>query len=247
MIHSDCLDEKTRFVLACQYLSRWNVFSFFRDMHSSTKKLFIDEYLMENGDRNIHEKNVETLIISRKSRPFLWTSVSIQSGLLDNESAEYRESILEHVFENTYKVHIARFCFPRLRADQREEFLILRPLKVLWIYLYWPYQKLFLDMANRVCQYLSGNQFHYLLHIIICQKIVALWKDFGYVNLLREFWQNSSDYLKENVDGTEILEIMKEILNNRLPANKVPRYFLLHETDVCENAIACEKMTSTLL
>ncbi|GFS90378.1 uncharacterized protein TNCV_4096191 [Trichonephila clavipes] len=247
MIHSDCLDEKTRFVLACQYLSCRNVLSFFKDMHPSTTKLVVDEYLMENGNRNNHEKNVETLIAKRTSRPFLWTSVSLQSGLLDNEPAEYRESLLEHVFENTYKVHIARYCLPRLSADQREELLTLHPLKILRIYLYRPYQKLFLDMANIVCQYLSGNQFHYLLHIIICQKIIALWKDFDYVNLLREFWQNSPDYLKKIVDGTEILEIMKEILNNRFPANKVPRYFLLHEIDVYENAIACEEMTSTLL
>ncbi|GFR25154.1 uncharacterized protein TNCT_289521 [Trichonephila clavata] len=246
IIHSDCLDEKTRLVLACQYLPCRNAISFFNDLHLSTRMLFLEEYLMENGNRNIHEKNVEKLIRKRISRPFLWTSVSLQSGLLDNKPTEYRESLLEYVFEDTHEVHIARFCLSRLSADQREALFILHPLKILRIYLLRPYQKLFLDMANRVCHHLSGNQFHYLLHIIICQKIVARWNDFDYVNLLRQFWQNSIDYLKEIVDGTEIFEIMKEILNNRFPANKVPRYFLLHEMDVYENANACKEMTSTL-
>lgn len=259
LIRSKSLNEKTRFVVACQYLSSWGVFIFFENLHELARKNILDEYSMENKNRNDLEKNVEKWIGKYRKgsitkshsyrwefRGFIWTHVSLQSRLLDDVSSEHRESLLVDAFENTNKIHIGRFCLSRMSADHHEEMLTLYPPKVLRIYLFWPNQKFFLDIANRVWIHLTGKHFMCVLHIIICQKIVALWKDIDYEDLLRQFWQKSPDHFKETVGGTEIFEILGEIINHRFPQDKVPGYFLLHERDVYENAISCKEITNIL-
>ncbi|GFY38441.1 uncharacterized protein TNIN_352191 [Trichonephila inaurata madagascariensis] len=106
-------------------------------------------------------------------------------------SLEEYKCLIDAVFESTNEMHIGRFCLSRMSADHREQLLTRFPAKVLSIYLFWPYHNFFLDAANKVWDRLPEDHFVCLLHIIICQKIAALWKDFDYVDLLRQFWQKA--------------------------------------------------------
>ncbi|GFR23589.1 uncharacterized protein TNCT_574161 [Trichonephila clavata] len=130
-----------------------------------------------------------------------------------------------------------------MSAGHREALLKRFPLKVLRTYLLWPNQRFFMDAVNKVWDRLPGNHFACLLHIIICQKIVELWKDFHYVNLLRQLWHRSPDHLKQYVEGTDIFEILMEILKNGVPCwlhpNDIPEKFFLHD-DVLANAPECD-------
>ncbi|GFY38309.1 uncharacterized protein TNIN_246721 [Trichonephila inaurata madagascariensis] len=250
LIHSKWLDVQTRFVLACQYWSSRNVRTFFYGLHKSAKKKILNKYSTLNENLNEYERNVVIWIrhfqagSECQSRDWCyecynWNYVSFQSRHLDNLTEEERQSSLYDIFEESYWVHIRRFCLSRMSADDRESLLKRFPLKVLRTYLYWPSQRFFLDAVNKVWHCLPGNHFTCLLHIIICQKIVELWKDFDYVNLLRELWQRSPDHLKQYVEGTDIFEILMEILKNGFDPKDVPRKFFLHD-DIYNNATECD-------
>ncbi|GFV54212.1 uncharacterized protein TNCV_2163041 [Trichonephila clavipes] len=233
LIGSKLLDAKTRFVLACQYWSDWDVLMFFYSLPNSTRLQIMLKYSTPNEYLEEYEENVkhwidnyrDKRIVKSKSHGwcnyyFNWTNVSLQSRLLDDLSEEERQSILDDAFENTVNMQLGGFCLSRMSVEHREQFLILFPMKVLWIYLLWPYHHFFMDAVDKVWDRLPGNHFYFLLHIIICQKIVALWKDFDYVNLLREFWYKSPDRLKYSVEGSHIFEILMEILKNGFHPNK---------------------------
>ncbi|GFV54205.1 uncharacterized protein TNCV_1496821 [Trichonephila clavipes] len=125
-----------------------------------------------------------------------------------------------------------------MSADRREVLLKRFPLKILRVYLLWPCHHFFLDAVNNVWDQLQGRHFIRLLHIIICQKIVELWKDFDYVNLLRQLWHRSPDHLKRSIEGTDIFEILMEILKNGFNPKDAPGNFFLH--DIYDNAIECD-------
>ncbi|GFY78035.1 uncharacterized protein TNIN_92171 [Trichonephila inaurata madagascariensis] len=241
LIHSKWLDEKTRFVLACQYLSSMDILSFFKKMNSSVRLLFLLQYSKANENFNAFEENVVRWVQQYKAKHmfesksmcwcpiwFNWTSASLQSRLLDHLLEDDCIVFLDHVFENTNKVHLARFCMFRMSVEYREDLLKRFPLKVLRIYLSWPCHHFFLDAANKVWDLLPGNHFFCLLHIIICQKIVDLWEDFDYVELLRQFWRRSPDHLKQCVEGTDIFEILMEIVKHGFHQKDAPRHFFLH-------------------
>ncbi|GFY69368.1 uncharacterized protein TNIN_352931 [Trichonephila inaurata madagascariensis] len=255
LIDSKLLDAQTRFVLACQYWSGWDVLKLFYTLHKSARVQILDKYSTPNEYFEEYEENVEhwidyyrhMRIIKSKSRGlcydcFNWTNVSLQSRLLDDLSEEKRQSILDDAFENTVNMQLGGFCLSRMSVEHREQLLTFFPLKVLWIYLFWPYHHFFMDAVNKVWDRLPEKHFLCLLHIIICQKIVAFWKDFDYVNLLREFWYKSPDRLKHRVEGSDIFEILMEILKNSFHPKYVPENFYLHDACEIENACFCAEI-----
>lgn len=260
LIHSNCLDEKMRFVLACQYWYCSDILSLFENLRESTRRSILREYFLENENRNAHEENAAEWFKMYKKRfitkstphrfsfrSFYWTDVSLQGRLLDHLSEEDRKSLLDDAFRKTRKTHVGRFCLSRMSTDHREQMLTRFPLKVLRIYLSWPTQSFFLDAANRVWGHLSGNDFTCLLHIIICQKITALYRDFNYMDLLQHLWYNSPNHLKEYVNGTDIYEILMDILNQRFVSQDVPRHYFLHSPNSDVNAILCDDMIWTII
>ncbi|GFV63881.1 uncharacterized protein TNCV_5138861 [Trichonephila clavipes] len=255
LIHSKWLGARTRFVLACQYWSSWEVLTFFTKLPRTTKLQIQRKYSKINQKINEHEKNVAKWIelyeegCISESPPLRWcdyyicTTVSLQSHVLDDLWKEEFKCLLDEAFEDTNKVHVGRFCLSRMSADHHEQLLIRFPLKVLRIYLFWPCHHFFLDAANNVWDLLPGNHFACLLHIIICQKIVTLWKDFDYVDLLRQFWHRSPVHLKQCVEGTDIFKILMEIVKHGFHQKDVPRYFFLHKQCFVDNTILCKEMT----
>ncbi|GFS62400.1 uncharacterized protein TNIN_434341 [Trichonephila inaurata madagascariensis] len=249
LIYSKRLDVQTRFVLACQYWSSSDIGNFFVYLPRSSKEQILRKYLVANENWNEHEVNVRQWINLYNFEPQSrdWpdilqncTDVSLQSRLLDYYSEEARKSLLDIVFEYTEKMHVGRFCVSRMSVDHREKLLTSFPLKVLRVYLFRPYHHFFLDAANKVWNHLPGNHFTCLLHIIICQKILAFWEDYDYVNLLRQFWYSSPKHLKQFVERTEIFKILMEIVELGFSQKELPRYFALHDKYVHDNAVLCE-------
>ncbi|GFT39631.1 uncharacterized protein TNCV_4965071 [Trichonephila clavipes] len=251
LIHSKWLGVQTRFVLACQYWSSFNVQRLYYGLNKSARKKILNKYSTENENLNEYEENVALWIrhfkagyISKRqtwnSRHgyYNWNYAAIQGRLFDDLIEERRQSLLCSFFEHAYWIHIHRFCLSKMNADHRKDLLKRFPLKVLRTYLYWPNQRFFLDAVNKVWDCLPRQHFTCLLHIIICHKIVELWKDFDYVNLLKEFWYRSPDHLKQYVKGTDIFEILMEILKNGFNSKDVPGNFFLH-ADIYHNANEC--------
>ncbi|GFY57086.1 uncharacterized protein TNIN_341301 [Trichonephila inaurata madagascariensis] len=229
LIHSEVLDVQTRFLLACQYWSSYDILNFFKKVRKNTRNRILRKYSKEKHNLNEHQKNVVKWVEhyragSPSRRWAIWTLPSLQSRRLDDVSRKECERILNRLLVVTTQMHIGRFCLSRMNACEREVLIASIPLKVLRIYLFWPYQHFFMDAANKVWGRLSGEDFTWLLHIIICQKILALWKDFHYVDLLRQFWHGSPDHLKQYVEGTDIFETLVEIVKNGFNPKDAPTY-----------------------
>ncbi|GFS91289.1 uncharacterized protein TNCV_1306981 [Trichonephila clavipes] len=226
LIYSEWLGVTTRFVLACQYLPRRDILTFLKNLHEAERNEIAQEY-SKGKKLNKHEEKVVQWITHYKagciseSQPsgydnccYNWTEVSIQSRLLDDLSKEDCNILLSAIFQRTKEMHVGRFCLSRMSADHREHLLTRFPAKVLSIYLFRPYQKFFLDAADKVWNVLPENHFICLLHVIIYCKILALFKDFDYVKLLRQFWQRSPDHLKQRVEGICIFDLLKKIVKH---------------------------------
>ncbi|GFY39640.1 uncharacterized protein TNIN_9431 [Trichonephila inaurata madagascariensis] len=225
LIYSEWLSVTTRFVLACEYLSRKDILTFFKNLSEAERNKILHEYSQGNKELNRHEEKVAQWINHYKagciseSEPwgcssyrYNWTDVSLQSRLLDNLSKEDRNTLLVAVFKNTTQMHVGRFCLSRLSSDHREQLLTRFPAKVLSLYLFRPYHNFFLDAADKVWDLLPENDFISLLHIIIYRKIGTFCKDFDYVELLRQFWQRSPDHLKQGVEGIYLSKTLMEVV-----------------------------------
>ncbi|GFQ70504.1 uncharacterized protein TNCT_573891 [Trichonephila clavata] len=220
-IHSKWLDAKTRFVLACQLWLMFNVLKLFYSLHESEKEEILNKYSTANENFNVFEKNVVLWIKHYKAGyisesqssvwcyiGYNWNYASLGSRILNDLTEEERQSLLDHTFEHSNWISVRCFCLFNMSADRREVLLKRFPLKVLRIYLYSARPHFFLNAVDKVWDRLPGKHFICLLYIIICQKIVALWKDIDYVNLLRQLWHRSPDHLKLCVEGTDIYEIL---------------------------------------
>ncbi|GFS49216.1 uncharacterized protein TNIN_490341 [Trichonephila inaurata madagascariensis] len=83
-----------------------------------------------------------------------------------------------------------------MAPEEQIRMLQLYPYHVLRIYLFWPSQTSFCDAAATVKDTLSNRSFLYLIHIMICQKILLGWRDSDYADLLRRFWSGKPGTLQ---------------------------------------------------
>ncbi|GFW16575.1 uncharacterized protein TNCV_2351991 [Trichonephila clavipes] len=245
LIHSKWLNGPTRFELACQYWSCWDVLTFFKNL-PEVERNYILHYSKGNKKLNKHEEKVEQWIKYYKggciseSQPwgccfhYNWYDVSLHNRLMGHLSEEDYNNRIAEAFERTKTIDLGHYHLSKMNADYREQLLTRFPGKVLSVYLFWPCNNYFLDAANKVWDRLPENHFICLLHILIYHKIVALWNDFDYVDLLRQFWQRSPDHLKKCVEGTDIFKILMQIVEHgwqrvqyeypRSPYSHIPTY-----------------------
>ncbi|GFT97362.1 uncharacterized protein TNCV_243781 [Trichonephila clavipes] len=100
-----------------------------------------------------------------------------------------------------------------------------------------------METLSVVWDVLPEKDFVFLLHVIICQKILMGWRDFNYVDLLRRVWDESPVRFKGYVQETNLFRVLTEILTNRFSQNSIPERLLLHHEDVMRNAEICNKIT----
>ncbi|GFS38142.1 uncharacterized protein TNIN_84461 [Trichonephila inaurata madagascariensis] len=139
LINSKRLSVPTRFVLACQYWSSWDVLTFFKKLRKRSRLQIQKKYSKAKKKFNEHEENVLNWIALYKEelisesqpwgRDFKWTDATLRSRLLDDLPEEDSKALLYETFESTDKVHVGHFCLSRMSADHREQLLIRFPLK----------------------------------------------------------------------------------------------------------------------
>ncbi|XP_055939139.1 uncharacterized protein LOC129968858 [Argiope bruennichi] len=132
---------------------------------------------------------------------------------LDRLTPYNKKLCIENTVKKTYRDHDNfRFCISQLNEEQRESVFKENPLRLLRFLLDWPYQSLFSEAAEQMWKYLRGREFRYLLYFIIFNRIVADWYDFDYVNLLKDFWQQSPEHLKDYIERDSIYEPVQMVI-----------------------------------
>ncbi|GBM03276.1 hypothetical protein AVEN_142562-1 [Araneus ventricosus] len=104
---------------------------------------------------------------------------------------------------------------------ERTELLQLIPRDALRYCLKWPFQTLFIEMANQLESYMKGSDFE-IVFLEIVSSIMCGLHDFDYVELLKEFW-NLSPSFKEEIKKCEIFsKVMEAILNYDAGSQSLP-------------------------
>ncbi|GFU07816.1 uncharacterized protein NPIL_378311 [Nephila pilipes] len=258
LIKSEHLSFEKRFSLACQYWPGTCILAFWRAMPRCAQTCILQKYADECSIDTIHKANVKLWITWLKEgcschnincnykcilQSFHWTKVTIHSRLLQNLFRTHRDILVTGIIKYCRSTVFVRSCLVKIDASVRKEILNSYPYQVLRIFLFWPFQDLFIDAANGVWEKLSEKLFACLLHIIICQKITLEWRDYNYVHLLRRFWHESPAGYKKYVQKTNIFLILTEFIQRGYLQNSIPGRFLLHDRDALRNAELCKVMT----
>ncbi|GFT14605.1 uncharacterized protein NPIL_676451 [Nephila pilipes] len=260
LICSESLDPETRFVLACQYLPSEDTDEFWQELPPSFQTYIFQKYKSERLFATPHEKNVvrwkELFLRKQKlidNRELLFkpigTAMTLCNPALDSLGPDDRHSMFVDVLRaSAWNIPMGRLCLYRMNARERESFLRSHPYQVLRIFLFCPLQPCFVETANGVWDIISNDCFLFLLHIMICQKILSEWNDFDYVLLLKQFWWQSPQRCRDYVAETRIYEILSKIIEGKVFCSSlrshVPPRYLIHGRTLFENAEQCVRMTN---
>ncbi|GFU03158.1 uncharacterized protein NPIL_478941 [Nephila pilipes] len=123
---------------------------------------------------------------------FIPPPIEIFQNLLPAVAKSLRRKILSVHFDSS----VGRDFFSKMDADLRMEFFKEDPYSALAMFLRWPLQTEFLELASHLYPFLNGNTFTELLHNIISDECAPYVSNFDYKNLLKSFWSQSPDALK---------------------------------------------------
>ncbi|GFT30484.1 uncharacterized protein NPIL_10231 [Nephila pilipes] len=118
--------------------------------------------------------------------------IEIFQNLLPVDAKSLRKRILSVHFDTS----IGRDFFSKMDATLRMELFKEKPYSALAMFLRWPLQTEFLELATHLYPFLNGYTFTELIHTIISEKCAPYQSYFDYKNLLNSFWSQSPDALK---------------------------------------------------
>ncbi|GFR28712.1 uncharacterized protein TNCT_480321 [Trichonephila clavata] len=263
LIESKHLPIGFRFVLACNYLLDEDVFCVWNDMPTGIQKKFLNSGVRRYNFGQVTERNTGIWCAWYKNKyekllgtkfelgiaPYGWDDLSVQGNLPLKLPLEERFQMLSTILDRCNDSYIHRICYFKMNTDQQMEALKIHPYHVLKSFLIWPGQSLFVQMAKQTWDYLPKWHYSCLLHIMICQKILLNWKDYNYVELLQNFWNESPDDFKEYTKTYDaIFEPLMLVITSGYSAVPVLRKkYLLHQKKNFEkNAVVCYDKTSII-
>ncbi|GFX55651.1 uncharacterized protein TNCV_269391 [Trichonephila clavipes] len=113
--------------------------------------------------------------------------IPMQSSLLKQANQRLTLHLLEEkLIKNGRLNDMECICLFNLDVIEQEELCKRNPFHLLMVFLQWPLQNLFLEMADRLWIHLKRADFNVLLHAIR-HKINNDWRDFDYKDLLKKF------------------------------------------------------------
>ncbi|GFY39513.1 uncharacterized protein TNIN_315381 [Trichonephila inaurata madagascariensis] len=87
------------------------------------------------------------------------------------------------------------------------------PLNIIYLFLDWPLQIMFIDAVKLLLPYFNSYFFTRILETIVLERIMLGRKDFNYIRLLKEFWSISPSELKEALITQPINNLVLFTLN----------------------------------
>ncbi|GFU26254.1 uncharacterized protein NPIL_266611 [Nephila pilipes] len=123
---------------------------------------------------------------------FIPPPIEIFQNLLPAVAKSLRRKILSVHFDTS----IGRDFFSKMDAALRMELFKEEPYSALAMFLRWPLQTEFLELASHLYPFLNGNTFTALIHTIIAAECAPYVSYIDYKILLKSFWNQSPDVLK---------------------------------------------------
>ncbi|GFX73661.1 uncharacterized protein TNCV_5025651 [Trichonephila clavipes] len=176
-------------------------------------------YFSSIGDYGVWFKYIATktdineIRISRNSRGNPFNMKAYFSLLTPIEKKLWLKSFINCKAINYEDVH---FCLSFLEKNEQEDIWRQYSSKILQYYLVWPLQNEFLSVLKNIWPYMSIENYIDILHFIIYERIMIGWNDFDYVGLMKEFWRQTPNNLKELVKRYEIYQVALPVINCEL-------------------------------
>ncbi|GFU26248.1 uncharacterized protein NPIL_266551 [Nephila pilipes] len=123
---------------------------------------------------------------------FLPPPIDIFQNLQPAVTQGLRRRILSVHFDTS----IGRDFFFKMDTAHRMKLFKEDPYSALAMFLRWPLQTEFLELASQLYPFLKLNTFIELIHTIISDECAPYVTCFDYKNILRSFWSQSPDVLK---------------------------------------------------
>ncbi|GFU26252.1 uncharacterized protein NPIL_266591 [Nephila pilipes] len=106
------------------------------------------------------------------------------------------KSLRRRILSVHFDTSIGRDFFSKMDATLRMELFKEEPYSALAMFLCWPLQTEFLELASHLYPFLNGYTFTELIHTIISDECAPYVTCFDYKNILNSFWSQSPDALK---------------------------------------------------
>ncbi|GFT30480.1 uncharacterized protein NPIL_10211 [Nephila pilipes] len=158
-------------------------------------KLWI-KWLEDGADRGRFYSYLGGLICLSRNLP---PPIEIIQNLPPTLAIRLRRNVLSDHFDT----NIGRDFFSKMDAALRMEFFKEQPYSALAMFLRWPLQTEFLELASHLYPFLNGYTFTVLIRTIIYQECAPYQSCFDYKNLLNRFWSQSPDALKREAKMSE--------------------------------------------
>ncbi|GBL97463.1 hypothetical protein AVEN_162929-1 [Araneus ventricosus] len=92
-----------------------------------------------------------------------------------------------------------QLCMQTMDKTECAELCHAYPARILFYCLEWPFQSLFMEMANQLLSHMDAYQFHAVLDHIILWHILKGVEYFDYLTLFKEFWCLIPDSFKDEI------------------------------------------------
>ncbi|GFY63153.1 uncharacterized protein TNIN_206891 [Trichonephila inaurata madagascariensis] len=229
-IHDEGWDIKKRLRLACKYCFKDDVQMLWRNMspyyrfHIMINLPFTYNLMswLDTLHRNIPQ-NWEEILPDERSGLFLGNFVGIRSYFPKLRDTELRKQCIRFALEggvvHQYDLYS---CISLLNSDElnsiRTRLQTHEFFNYFKCFLQWPFQIIFLDIANYFQKNISEDIFHKVVTFILTRKIGWRCQDHIYVEIFEPFWNlfpiKYKDRIKKKVElyalATYVLESSKD-------------------------------------
>ncbi|GFT44369.1 uncharacterized protein NPIL_533131 [Nephila pilipes] len=111
-----------------------------------------------------------------------------------------RDNVLKLFMKYSHaNLKVIRFCLSEISVKEHESVFESYSYLVLFSFVEWPFQNIFLDMADRLWSYITKEGFLNVMNYIYDERIEKGWKDYDYEELLKVFWLKSPEDFKNYV------------------------------------------------
>ncbi|GFW29552.1 uncharacterized protein TNCV_1549631 [Trichonephila clavipes] len=215
LLDSGPLSIRERFNLACHY---W----FIRDITSLWRYLSAaDRYNINICSKNTIQQawlealrgtsNIRWSRLARLSMPGHLNLRSCFHLLSRTEKVRWLKTFIRFRIIEYADVY---FCLSKVRPVDRQYVFGMFSSQVLEYFLEFPLQDDFLRVSSCMWPFMSPANYIHILNIIIYQRIIIGWEDFNYVQLLKEFWDQSPLNFKESIKEESIYQTVLSIIRS---------------------------------
>ncbi|CAL1287192.1 unnamed protein product [Larinioides sclopetarius] len=224
LIETTNFDATVCFLLACKYCFFDDALNLWSNMTAEQKTAFVSVrgiqryFPLEVWIRDSEQSRRDVVSFSN----FLEThqiplDEHVISLILSTKSPAEQTEVLLTVATNTslytFQPDFKLKCLQKLDKELQEEILKTQPLNVLRCLLTWPFESNFLAVADTVWNHLSPRNFCHILETFIFTLESYEWQNLKLAEILKSFWAESPESLKDYARRFHVFEPLKIVLN----------------------------------